>query len=96
MPLYDYKCTKCARIAEVRHGFDQTHDEPCPDCGAPMTRVFNPPPIHFKGSGFYVTDSKTSSAPAKSAPESTSGESKSAPSVPEAKPSPSTSSESAA
>src|SRR5579872_4727503 len=60
MPLYDYKCTRCGAVSEVRHGFDQTHDEPCPACGGSLARVFNPAPIVFKGSGFYVTDSRKS------------------------------------
>jgi len=61
MPLYDYKCTKCGTVREVRHGFNESHDEPCPACGAEMTRVFNPAPIVFKGSGFYATDSRAKS-----------------------------------
>ena len=65
MPLYDYACTQCGRISEVRHGFDETHDEPCAACGAPMRRVFNPAPVLFKGSGFYVTDSRPPAASAK-------------------------------
>ena len=60
MPLYDYKCTACGSVHEIRHGFNQTHNDPCPQCGAAMTRVFNPAPIVFKGSGFYVTDSRPS------------------------------------
>lgn len=58
MPLYDYKCTQCETVREVRHGFKESHDEPCPACGAPMTRVFSAAPIVFKGSGFYATDSR--------------------------------------
>lgn len=58
MPLYDYACTKCGRTQEVRHGFDERYDRPCEACGAPMRRVFNPAPVLFKGSGFYVTDSR--------------------------------------
>jgi len=61
MPLYDYKCTKCGTLREVRHGFNETYDEPCPACGAPMSRVFNAAPIVFKGSGFYATDSRAKS-----------------------------------
>ncbi|HEY1429623.1 MAG TPA: FmdB family zinc ribbon protein [Candidatus Tumulicola sp.] len=79
MPLYDYKCTQCGKVSEVRHGFDETHAEACPACGGALARVFNPAPIVFKGSGFYVTDSRKSSAsgsskPAESAPESTPAE----------------------
>jgi putative FmdB family regulatory protein len=65
MPLYDYACTKCGHTIEVRHGFDETHKQPCPVCGAPVRRVFNPAPVLFKGSGFYVTDSRRSSAATK-------------------------------
>lgn len=61
MPLYDYKCTKCETVREVRHGFHESHDDPCPECGAAMTRVFNAAPIVFKGSGFYATDSRAKS-----------------------------------
>jgi putative FmdB family regulatory protein len=62
MPLYDYRCTQCGRVSEVRHGFDENHDEPCPACGAPVRRVFSAAPVLFKGSGFYVTDSRRSRA----------------------------------
>ncbi|HVR45868.1 MAG TPA: FmdB family zinc ribbon protein [Candidatus Binatia bacterium] len=65
MPLYDYACTRCGRIHEVRHGFDETHDAPCPSCGAPLRRVFNAAPVLFKGSGFYVTDSRGSGSGSK-------------------------------
>ena len=65
MPLYDYACTRCGRVREVRHGFDETFEASCESCGAPMRRVFNAAPVLFKGSGFYVTDSRSTSAPCK-------------------------------
>ncbi len=70
MPLYDYKCSACGAITEVRHGFDDTHDDRCAACGGALVRVFNPAPILFKGSGFYITDSRGSSesASAEAAP----------------------------
>lgn len=61
MPLYDYACTKCGRVHEIRHGFDEVCDRSCEACGAPLRRVFNPAPVLFKGSGFYSTDSRRSS-----------------------------------
>jgi putative FmdB family regulatory protein len=64
MPLYDYKCADCGRIVEIRHGFNETPDETCAACGGRLVRVFNPAPIVFKGSGFYVTDSRKKSTPA--------------------------------
>lgn len=58
MPLYDYECAQCGKIIEVRHGFNQTHALPCEACGGALRRIINPAPIIFKGSGFYVTDSR--------------------------------------
>ena len=60
MPLYDYQCAACGEITEVRHGFDDTYSEPCPKCGGSLGRLFNPAGIVFKGSGFYITDSRKS------------------------------------
>lgn len=60
MPLYDYQCKQCQTVTEVRHGFKDVHAEACPQCGGPLTRVFNPAGIVFKGSGFYITDSRKS------------------------------------
>ncbi len=68
MPLYDYSCTKCGRVYEVRHGFDEGYDRPCEACGAPLRRVFNAAPVLFKGSGFYVTDSRRSAGSGKAEP----------------------------
>jgi putative FmdB family regulatory protein len=62
MPLYDYQCVNCKHVVEVRHGFDDAHEGVCPKCGGAMTRVFNAAPILFKGSGFYVTDSRPKSS----------------------------------
>ena len=62
MPLYEYRCKECGSLKEVRHGFKEPHTEPCPTCGGEMARVFSPTGIVFKGSGFYVNDSRKSSA----------------------------------
>lgn len=62
MPLYDYQCSKCKKVVEVRHGFNDAYTEPCPACGGELQRVFNPAPIVFKGSGFYITDSRKPSS----------------------------------
>ncbi|MBV8581230.1 MAG: FmdB family transcriptional regulator [Candidatus Eremiobacteraeota bacterium] len=61
MPLYDYQCRACSTVTEVRHGFREVYDGTCPACGGALARVFNPAGIVFKGSGFYVTDSRKSS-----------------------------------
>lgn len=65
MPLYDYACTKCGQVREIRHGFNESHQGSCEVCGGTLRRVFNPAPVHFKGSGFYVTDSRRSASSGK-------------------------------
>ena len=61
MPLYEYQCRSCQTRTDIRHGFKETTTEVCPACGGPLQRLFNPAGIVFKGSGFYVTDSRKSS-----------------------------------
>ncbi len=77
MPLYDYQCRTCSKISEVRHGFREVFEGACPACGSDeMSRVFNPAGIVFKGSGFYINDSRPKSTESsKSAESSKSGES---------------------
>ena len=73
MPLYEYKCGSCGVVTEVRHGFDESVSEPCARCGGQLTRLFNPAGIVFKGSGFYVTDSRKAAGAGKASGESKSG-----------------------
>lgn len=61
VPLYDYKCTACEHRYEMREGFDAPSRQKCPVCGGEAKRVLHAPPIVFKGSGFYVTDSRKGS-----------------------------------
>lgn len=58
MPLYEYQCRSCQKRADVRHGFKETFDGKCEHCGGEMARVYSPAGIVFKGSGFYLTDSR--------------------------------------
>jgi putative FmdB family regulatory protein len=58
LPLYEYQCRSCRKTADVRHGFKETFDGKCEECGGEMARVYSPAGIVFKGSGFYLTDSR--------------------------------------
>jgi putative FmdB family regulatory protein len=71
VPLYDYQCKQCQTVTEVRHGFKDVHAEACPQCGGPLSRVFNPAGIVFKGSGFYITDSRKGGGGDSNAPAAT-------------------------
>jgi len=62
MPIYEYECEVCACRFELRRRFDEDERNPrCPQCQGTVRRLFSPPAIVFKGSGFYVTDSRSDS-----------------------------------
>ena len=58
MPIYQYCCSKCNTSFELRQGFNDDSVAACPKCKSEAKRRFVPVPIIFKGSGFYVTDSR--------------------------------------
>lgn len=58
MPVYEYECKRCASRYEVKRGIHETGGSECPKCGGEGLQIFFPAPLHFKGSGFYVTDSR--------------------------------------
>jgi putative FmdB family regulatory protein len=60
LPIYEYECNSCHFRFEKRQGFDDAPLAECPKCQATGRRVFYPAPVIFKGSGFYVTDSRRS------------------------------------
>lgn len=61
MPTYQYVCSKCNTNFELKQSFNDESVANCPKCKSESRRLFVPVPIIFKGSGFYVTDSKTTS-----------------------------------
>ncbi len=63
MPLYVYKCAKCGHLFEKIEKFDAPHKQKCPRCKGRAERQLAPPAVHFKGSGWYVTDYARSNAP---------------------------------
>jgi putative FmdB family regulatory protein len=74
MPTYDYRCTACGARFEAWQKFSDEPIRVCPTCSGPAQRVIHAPAITFKGSGFYITDSKGSGAsPAASADSGDSG-----------------------
>ena len=62
MPIYEYECRSCGKRFDRMQSF---HDEPirvCPECGGETRRVFQPVGVIFKGSGWYITDSRKSTS----------------------------------
>lgn len=77
MPTYSYRGTACS------HEFDYVQkfaDDPlgeCIECRGPVRRVFQPVGVVFKGSGWYINDSrKTQSGEGKGDGSSSSGNGK--------------------
>ncbi len=58
MPIYEYRCSLCSCDFELRRKFGDDSGASCPKCSGEGHRIFSPVPIIFKGSGFYVTDSR--------------------------------------
>ena len=56
MPLYEYQCRKCKHRFERIQKFSDPILKSCPKCGATVDQLLSAPAVHFKGSGFYVTD----------------------------------------
>ncbi len=71
MPNYEYKCTQDGSRFELWQEVG-TPAPPCPACGAPSKKVFSPPRVHFKGSGFYLTDLRAEQAGGKNGTKSAS------------------------
>ena len=56
MPLYEYRCLSCNETFEVRQKFSDEPGATHADCGGQGKRLLSAPQLHFKGSGFYITD----------------------------------------
>ncbi|HEY3110233.1 MAG TPA: FmdB family zinc ribbon protein [Chloroflexota bacterium] len=88
MPLYEYACASCNERLEVRQRFSDapltTHD----GCGGVLRRILQPVGIVFKGSGWYITDSRPT--PSESSSGSSSSDKSSGGSSSSASPAPTT------
>ncbi len=60
MPIYEYECLTCGAMFEKRQSFSDKPQADCPNGHADTRRLLSAPAIVFKGSGFYINDSKSS------------------------------------
>jgi putative FmdB family regulatory protein len=92
MPTYEYACQSCGTHVEVFQRFSEAPLTSCGVCGGELRKVFHPAGILFKGSGFYVNDSRSgggskgSGTPRETAKESTRDGGKEAPAAAGSKP----------
>jgi putative FmdB family regulatory protein len=61
LPTYEYACTACGHRLEAVQSFSDDPLTECPECGAPLRKVYGNVGIVLKGSGFYKTDSRAAS-----------------------------------
>jgi putative FmdB family regulatory protein len=64
MPTYTYQCSDCGVAFDQ---FQKFADDPlteCPSCHGTVKRMIHPVGIVFKGSGWYITDSRTGTSEA--------------------------------
>ncbi|MER5863719.1 FmdB family zinc ribbon protein [Kitasatospora sp. NPDC002040] len=62
MPTYQYQCTECGTGLEAVQKFTDDALTTCPECQGRLRKVFSAVGVVFKGSGFYRTDSRSSSS----------------------------------
>jgi putative FmdB family regulatory protein len=80
MPTYTYRCNNCEYQFDIKQRMADNPLTDCPECEATgsLRKVLNSVGIVFKGSGFYVTDSrgkKSTTAPAANGKTSENGDS---------------------
>jgi putative FmdB family regulatory protein len=73
MPLYEYLCDKCGELSEVMQKFSDAPLTVCPreGCGGAVTKQMSMTSFALKGTGWYTTDYKRSSASASAKPAAT-------------------------
>src|SRR5215813_10868023 len=62
VPTYTYTCTACNDVIEKRQSFTDPPLTTCEQCGGSLRKIIHPVGIVFKGSGWYITDSRSASA----------------------------------
>lgn len=69
MPTFDFQCRKCNHVFEFSRPFGSIELPACTACGSKRTeKLIAPPAVHFKGSGWYKTDSRGTVASPSAAP----------------------------
>ena len=56
MPLYEYECDPSGHRFEVIQKHSDPPIDKCPVCGGAVHKLQSAPAVHFKGTGWYVTD----------------------------------------
>ncbi|TET97209.1 MAG: zinc ribbon domain-containing protein [Candidatus Zixiibacteriota bacterium] len=61
MPTYEYRCENCGHMFEAFQTMSEPPVEKCPVCNGKVKRIISGGAgLIFKGSGFYITDYRSS------------------------------------
>jgi len=59
VPIYEYQCKNCGHVFEREHPIGQNKHYKCPECSSgKVIKLVSQVGVVFKGSGFYITDSR--------------------------------------
>ncbi|GAA4191444.1 hypothetical protein GCM10022219_10230 [Microbacterium oryzae] len=62
MPTYAYACTACGHRFDAVQAFSDPSLTECPECSGALRKQYGSIGVTFNGSGFYRTDSRSSSS----------------------------------
>ena len=62
MPIYEYECENCGTHFERLQSMQSEPIRQCPECTGAVHKIIHPAGIIFKGSGWYITDSRKSTS----------------------------------
>lgn len=66
MPTYEYECRECGHAFERFQSMSDAPIRTCPECGGEVRRLISAGGgLVFKGPGFYATDYRSDTTPAK-------------------------------
>ncbi len=75
VPTYAYACKDCGHAFDIQQTFSEDSLSVCPECRGTLRKKFNSVGVVFKGSGFYRTDSRSTSSSVPAAASATTGSS---------------------
>ena len=77
MPIYEYRCSSCGHQQEFLQKVSDPPRTDCPKCHKPaLSKLLSAAGFQLKGSGWYATDFKGKSTPAKADAKPEGGDSK--------------------
>jgi len=62
MPTYSYACKQCGHRFDAIQSFADAALTECPECGGEVRKQYGSIGVTFNGSGFYRTDSRSSTS----------------------------------